>query len=202
MTWFHFYDDLGRNLLVNFLAVLAFVVPLPILGIPVSFCAICAYANSLVRFGDPSASRFFTEYRRYFWRGLGYGWSYLLLYVPLGFSFWFYLRHGDEWGLWGYLLAGICFWSLLFYLAMGFYFFPLLVHQKERFWCTLKRSALAVLIGPGYVLTGVGVWLLWMAVCCILSPLLFVVPAIWAAITANAALLLLLNEYRDEVPDV
>ncbi|HQL61670.1 MAG TPA: hypothetical protein PLQ35_05195 [bacterium] len=202
VTWFHFYDDLGRNLLVNFLAVTAFFVPLPILGIPVSICAICAYANSLVRFEDPPASRFITEYRRYFRRGLGYGWSYLAVCVPLGFSFGFYLHHNKEWGLWGYLLAGICFWSLVFYLAMGFYFFPLLVHQREGFLLMMKRSALAVLLGPGYVWIGMSVWLLWVAICCIFPPLLLIVPVIWAAITANAALLLLLNEYRDEVPDV
>ncbi|MFH1743896.1 MAG: DUF624 domain-containing protein [bacterium] len=202
VTWFHFYDELGRNLLVNFLAVAACLVPLPVLGIPVSLCAISAYANRLARFQDPGTKVFFEEYRRFFWRGLKYGWFYFAVFIPLATSLWFYIRHSEDLGLLGYALAGICFWTLLFYGAMGFYFFPLLVHQEQGLLTTLKRSALAVLARPMSVGIGLIVWLLWIGIGCVIQPLLFVVPLIWLALSGNVSLLFLLDEYSDEVPDV
>ena len=132
------------------------------LAIPVSLCAISGYANKLVRFQDPGIRIFFDEYRRHFWRGLGYGWFYFTLFIPLLTSLWFYIQYTEKLGLLGYGLAGICFWMVLFYSAMGFYFFPLLVHQKKGPLTTLKRSALAVLAHPAFVGIGALVWLVWL----------------------------------------
>jgi uncharacterized membrane protein YesL len=200
VTWFHFYDELARNLLVNFLALVACFVPLPVLGIPVSLCAISRYANRLVRFEDPEAKSFFVEYRRYLWRGLGYGWFYFALLVLLTGSLWFYITHTEDLGWIAYGLSGICFWVVLYYCAMGFYFFPLLVYQGEGLMTTLRRSAQAVLLRPSLVATGVLVWMVWLGMGYFLEPLLFIVPLIWFALSGNVGLLLLLGEYSDEVP--
>ncbi len=202
VTWFHFYDELARNLLVNFLALVAFVFPLPAIGIPVSLCAICGYANRLVRFQDPEWGSFFGEYKRWFGKGLLYGWTYFAMFVPLVFSFRFYVSRSEDLGLVAYGLAGVCFWAVVFYSAMGFYFFPLLVHQREGMVTTMKRAAAAVLIRPGLVASaGISV-LLWGLICWLIQPLLFIVPLIWFAISGNVGLLLLLDEYNDEVPEV
>ena len=187
---------------MNFLALAACLVPLPVLGIPVSLCAISGYANRLVRFQDPDAKVFLAEYRRCFWRGLGYGWFYFALFVPLTGSLWFYVTHARDLGLIAYGLGSICLWMVLYYCAMGFYFFPLMVHQKEGLVVTLKRSALAVLLRPSLAATGVLVCLAWLLICCVLRPLLFIVPLIWFALSGNVGLLLLLDEYSDEVSDV
>ncbi len=202
VTWFHFYDELPRNLLMNLFALVGCVVPLPLLGIPVSLCAISGYANRLIRFQDPELRVFLREYQRWFGRGLLFGWAYFALFIPLLSSFWFYGRYAADFGIFGYGLAGICFWVLVFYVLMGVYFFPLVVHQREGLVKTFKRSAIAVLIRPGLVLAGAATFLLWVMVCWIVPPLFFLVPLIWLAISGNVGLLLLLDEYDDEVPNV
>lgn len=201
VTWFHFYDELGRNLLVNLLWLIACFFPLPILGIPVATCALCYYARELTLFRDPPARLFWQGYTKFFWRGLGYGWGFALLAVPVAFSAIFYIVKSPDFGLWILLPAGVCLWFVVLYVLAWHYFFPFLVHQEQGFLTTVKRSCLAVLMRPGLAVTATLTWVSWLLLSMLLTPLLLFVPAIWWCISGCSALLLLIEDYDDSVPD-
>ncbi len=199
-TWFHFYDELGRNLLGNLFWVVACVFPIPLLGLPIATCALCHYAGELTQFRDPPIRVFWQGYRIHFWRGLFYGWGFLLLALPVVFSLIFYLLRAAEHGFWALLLVGVSTWITVLYGLTSFYFFPFLVHQRNGFWTTLKRAGLAVMLRPGLAVVGTLVSLIWMTASLLITPLLFLVPAVWWCVSGMTALLLLREEYDDRVP--
>ena len=200
VTWFHFYDELGRNLAVNFLWAAACLFPLPILGIPAATCALCWYARELALFHDPPLRVFWRGYIRFFWRALAVGWGMILLGIPILYSAGFYLLKSREFGFWTLLPAGICMWFVALYLLAWLYLFPFLVHQEKGFFTTVKRSCLAVLIRPGLACTAAAAWLVCLILSALLTPLLLFLPAVWWCISGTAAMLLLLEDYDDSVP--
>ena len=189
------YDEMFTLIVAN---LVWFLLCLGVVTIPPATLALYEFVHELACRRDPEYAMLWRGIRKWFRRSyLAAVVVVLSVAVPL-VGVLFYLQWSASIGVFGYLLAALCFWCLVFCLLCQLYFLPLLVHQEISVAGAMKRSALLVLLRPWPSLAALGVMvLLWIGL--VVPPFLFL-PALYASCAAmlkTVALLVGLEEYED-----
>jgi uncharacterized membrane protein YesL len=182
------YDFLGRAIVMNLICFLGglLIIALPALFTKnlILFLALLIiplpglFAGSLYFFSrisddcEPTLGDFFTGAKRFFAPALLLAIVFSVILAILSVNIYFYLNPriipAGLLRLLATLVAGFCFWGIIFVLLMMIHAFPLLVVQNLRLKENLKRSALLVLDNPLFsmlvlallvVMWGVGIML-------------------------------------------
>jgi uncharacterized membrane protein YesL len=135
-----FYDHLGKCIWIN---LVWFFVSLTVVLFPPATAALFFYINETVRYEDPDTKRFFYALRRFFFRAWGLFLGQVLVVLGLVCAMAIYVhRLFDVIGQTAIVLAFVCFWMLMFFVASVGYMWVFLVYQDVGIWTAAKRGAI------------------------------------------------------------